>query len=380
MTQRSFEVDIVIEQLRRPVPGGIGTYCRGLLKGLSELGGASCPPITLRAGRPRALSHKSDPLSVSEWPLRSSSLPGVLLTRLWDRGIPAGWLSVRDGSHLLVHGTSLAVPPLRGPNLVVMVHDLAWRRHPDAYPARGRAWHESALRRAAKFADAFVVPSALTAADLVGAGVGITEDRVHVIAEGADHLRAPDLGAADELLAGLGGACREGFLLTVSTLEPRKNLAILTEAYELARPRLPAPWPLLVVGPSGWGDSGIRLGGQRSGIVPLGHVSDAVLAALYSRARCVAYVPKFEGFGLPAGEAMAAGSPVVATAGLPSSAGAALEVDPSDVIAIADALVIAATDSPARDALRTSGLRRAGELTWAQCAGAHVQVWQEVAA
>ncbi|HEX2275012.1 MAG TPA: glycosyltransferase, partial [Acidimicrobiales bacterium] len=94
----------------------------------------------------------------------------------------------------------------------------------------------------------------------------------------------------------------------------------------------------------------------------------------YARARVVAYVPLVEGFGLPAVEAMAAGAPVVASP-MPSTGGAALEVDPLDTEAIAEALVGAATDESTRAALVEAGTRRAGALTWKATARRHHEIW-----
>ncbi|MGO9195722.1 MAG: glycosyltransferase family 4 protein [Acidimicrobiales bacterium] len=376
MSTPPLDVEIVVEQLRRPVPGGIGTYCRGLLAGLALLGSDERPRVTLRASRGRSGPGAEDPLRQLGWPLRTSALPGPLLSRVWDRGVPLGWLHPSRSS--VLHGTSFATPPVRGMPLVVMVHDLAWRRFPDAYPARGRAWHESALRRVAGRAAAFVVPSGLTASDLLATGLGIGAGQVHVIPEGVDHLDPPDDPAAQLLLARLGVPAGGGYLLTVSTLEPRKNLSRLVEAYSKVRPSLPEPWPLVIVGPSGWGDSSALAAGS-PGVFLAGRVDGGALSALFTRARCVAYVPLFEGFGLPAGEAMASGAPVVATEGLPSSAGAALEVDPLDTDSIAGALLVASVDGGERRALVSAGHERARELSWRACAVAHVEVWEEVA-
>lgn len=353
---------LAVEQLRRRVPGGIGTYSRGLLQGLGELG-EEAPEVVLLASRPPRRGR--DPIEGMGFPVASSRLPGPLLTRAWDAGVvtaPRGF----D----LVHSVSLASPRSPGAPLVATVHDVAWRRYPEAYPPRGRRWHEAALARVLRRADALVVPSTSVADALLGSEAAAR--RVEVIEEGCDHLPEPDPVAAGELLSRLGVG--DGFLLSVGTLEPRKNLERLVEAYSEARKSLPAPWPLVVVGPGGWGGSPPRA----AGVTLAGQVGDEILSGLYAAARCVVYVPLSEGFGLPAVEAMRAGAPVVASP-LPSTGGAALEVDPQDVSAIAAGIVRVCNDEDLRGQLAESGSRRASQLTWKQAALRHVRTWESVA-
>jgi alpha-1,3-rhamnosyl/mannosyltransferase len=349
---------IVVEQLRRRAPGGIGTYARGLLQGLGRLNPA--PDIALLASRP---GPGVDPLASLGMPVVTSPLPGPMLTRAWDLGVlgaPAGF----D----VVHAVSLAVPRSRVP-AVATVHDLAWRQVPDAFPPRGRRWHEAALRRALRRARLLLAPSPATAAALHDAGA--PSDRVAVFEEGADHLPPVDLSGTRELLSRVG--VDTPYLLSVGTNEPRKNLDRLCDAYDQARSRLPEPWPLVVVGPKGWGDA-LR---PRPGVVLAGEVPAAVLAGLYGGCRCLAYVPLHEGYGLPALEAMAAGAPVVASP-MPSTQGAAYEVDPLSVEAIADGLVSASIAGPARDGLIAGGRTRVEKLTWESTARRHVALWEQL--
>jgi glycosyltransferase involved in cell wall biosynthesis len=346
------EVVVVAEQLRRAVPGGIGTYVEGLAQGLRAMGagrGAAdhmgtevartagqrpagpaaatsgalpgareLPHVRLHASRlPRR--HDADPVAALGLDVVGSPLPGAVLTRAWRWGLAAP-----PGADVL-HATSLAVPwprrsgPRRAtaevPRTSVMVHDLAWRLSPDAFPPRGRRWHESALQRALARADLLLSPSTLTADALLAAGADAS--RVEVVEEGCDHLPPADHAGATAVLARHGVA--GPYLLSVGTLEPRKNLARLMAAYAEARPLLPDPWPLVVVGPPGWGP---RLA-PVPGVVLAGPVDAAALAALYAGARCFAYVPVAEGFGLPPVEAMACCTPVVASP-VPSTKGAAL--------------------------------------------------------
>jgi glycosyltransferase involved in cell wall biosynthesis len=357
-------VALVADQLRQRPTSGIATYTRGLLGGLGQLGdGSPTVQLTLVAGRARS---GPDPLASWGWPVRCSALPGPALTRLWDRGRGSGIV----GDAGVVHAASLAAPLGGAAPVAVMVHDLAWREVPEAFPDRGRRWHEAALVRAIARAAALVTPSEHTATLLLDAGVAA--DRVVTINEGCDHLPVADPhGTAAALVAlGVSGP----YLLSVSTIEPRKNLARLTQAYASARERFPEPWPLVVVGPSGWGPAL----GPVPGVKLAGVVSDRVLAGLYAGARCLAYVPIVEGWGLPPVEAMAACTPVVASP-MPSTGGAALEVDPTDVDAIADGLIVAAGDERRRSELVTAGLLRARELTWLAAARAHVELWESLA-
>ncbi len=365
-------VVVVAEQLRRDVPGGIGTYVRGLLKGLSAMGDTG-PDVTLWASRrPRS---GPDPLGGLGPSLTLSALPAPVLVQAWDRGWAGfgGWAGSngRDDADV-IHAPSFAVPPKCGAPVAVTVHDLAWRQVPEAFPARGRRWHEAALGRALERASLFVVPSRATADALVVAGA--PPATVEVVDEGSDHLPEPDHAAADVLLSGLG--VTGPFLLTVGTLEPRKNLSRLVAAFRAARSRLREPWPLVVVGPQGWGGQEPTDG---DGVVLAGWVADPVLESLYRRARVVAYVPLMEGFGLPALEAMAAGVPVVASP-MPSTGEAALEVDPCNVDAIAAALVAATTDDAIRADLVAAGNARAASLTWEATARTHVELWRSLGA
>jgi len=384
---------IAVEQLRRPVPGGVGTYAKGLLQGLAAMS-ADAPgglDLTLLASRS---PDKRDPLSDWGWPVESSALPGPLLTRAWDRGL------VRSPRNFdVVHSVSLAFPSLRRANregnrsspssssLVVTVHDLSWRRHPELTTPRGRRWHEAGLERALSQARALVVPSQTVAEDLREAGA--RESDVRVIREGCDHLALPDQSAAEDMLrrAGVDGP----YLLSVGTLEPRKNLVRLADAYSKARDLLPAPWPLVVVGPDGWGNVAESLQG-RPGVVRLGYPDGRALAALYAGCRCFVYVPLEEGFGLPPLEAMRVGAPVVAADSVPSvfdqaqdgeppadGDEAALKVDPLDVDAMSDALVSAATDEDVRAGLIARGAELARSLTWRSAAEAHLELWRSLA-
>jgi glycosyltransferase involved in cell wall biosynthesis len=377
VAERAPSVLLAVEQLRRRVPGGIGVYTRGLLGGLA-VAATEGDGVDVALLASRAPTGGADPLAAFDLPLSTSRLPGPLLTRAWDHGLsraPAGF----D----IVHSVSLASPRLRPSSperLVVTVHDLAWRRHPETTTRRGVRWHEAALGRAVGSGAALVVPSRLVASDLLGAGVA--GDRVTVVPSGADHLPAPDVTAADGVLrkAGVSGP----FLLTVSTLEPRKNVDGLVRAFGLVRDSLPGPWPLVIVGPSGWGPAPVDPP-PTDHVVFTGPVTDAVLSELYRRARAFAYVPLTEGYGFPPLEAMHAGVPTVVSDEVPSvhdlgapEASPALVVDPVDSEAIARSLSAVLTDDALRADLTERGTAYAATRTWRATAHAHVALWRSL--
>jgi glycosyltransferase involved in cell wall biosynthesis len=375
--QSALTVLLAVEQLRRRVPGGIGAYARGLLAGLAvaatEGDGAE---VALLAGR--APGGADDPLAAFGHPLHTSRLPGRLLTRAWDHGLlraPAGF----D----IVHSVSLASPRLRRSSpgrLVVTVHDVAWRRHPEATTRRGARWHEAALRQAKRSEAALVVPSRLVAADL--AAMGIADGRVTVVPSGADHLPQPDSDSADALLRKVGVSGE--FLLTVGTLEPRKNVDRLVRAFALVRDSLPGPWPLVIVGPTGWGPEP-PVPRAADHVVFTGPVPDAVLSEMYRRARAFAYVPLTEGYGLPPLEAMRVGIPTVVSNEVPSvhDLGAtgpapARIVDPLDIDDIARGLAAVLTDDALRAELGSQGAAYASARTWREAARAHIALWRSL--
>ncbi len=256
----------------------------------------------------------------------------------------------------MVHSVSLAAPTLPrhdGGALVVTCHDLAWRHYPHATTRRGRRWHEGALRHARDGGASFVVPSRLVAADLQADGV--EPRRITVIGGGADHLASPDDDATAALLERLGVA--GDFLLSVGTLEPRKNLERMVQAYDVARGVLGVRPALLIVGPPGWGPRSERPS-LPEGVSLTGAVSDGELAGLYRRCRAFVYVPLTEGYGFPPLEAMRIGAPTVVSAEVPSvhdlgdeGPAPARLVDPLDVDDIAGAC---ATCSPTTSCGRTS--------------------------
>jgi glycosyltransferase involved in cell wall biosynthesis len=190
--------------------------------------------------------------------------------------------------------------------------------------------------------------------------LAVARDRIHVAYPGVEPSFAPEGSRAD-----LG----RPYALTVATLEPRKNLATLVEAYGHLRDEL----ALAVVGAAGWGSQPAL---DTPGIIRLGYAAPDDLPGLYRGARVVVYPSLYEGFGMPVLEAMACGVPVVASShpSLDEACGdAAVRADPHDADAIADAVRKALDESS--DLVR-KGLEHARSFTWLANAQAHLAAWE----
>jgi glycosyltransferase involved in cell wall biosynthesis len=253
----------------------------------------------------------------------------------------------------VLHCTTFRGPTGSPAAVVLTVHDLALLRYPDAFPRWHRHYGSVGLRPTLRAADAIVTVSEFTRAELEELG-GVQGERIRVVPNGVDEVFVPDGPAADG-----------DYVLTVATLEPRKNLARAVDAARLAGVELRA------VGARGWG--GVDVEGW------VGEVTDAELAALYRGARCVLYLSLYEGFGLPVLEAMACGVPAVTSRGTAMeeiAGGAAVLVDPLDPGSIAQGIAEA---EARRSELVPLGIAHASEFTWSRAADAVEELWRELA-
>jgi glycosyltransferase involved in cell wall biosynthesis len=225
-----------------------------------------------------------------------------------------------------------------------------------------RATIDVGVRRAA----AVICISAATRRDLI-ARVPSAERRAVVVPLAADELfGAPNARQQAPAVAARHGIARP-YVLGVGTLEPRKNLSRLIDAWEQLPTHVRDAHELVLVGPTGWEADEILTRTQDHAVRTIGYVSDADLAALYAGSELFAYPSLYEGFGLPIVEAMAAGAPVLTSniSSLPEVAGdAGVLVDPRSVPAIRDALSQLLEDAPRRAALRSAGRARAAVFSW----------------
>lgn len=294
----------------------------------------------------------------------------------WARGAgpPLEWWT---GAIDVVHGTNFVVPPTRDAATVVTVHDLTSVHFPEMCDAATLAY--PALLRAAIARGAHIhAVSHFVAAEVV-ADLGADPARVSVVYSGV-----PPVGSGDPA-HGRRLAGTDTYVLALGTVEPRKDLPLLVRAFDALAPDRPG-LRLVLAGPDGWGaealTEAIAFAGCRHRIVRLGWVGDTDRAGLLAGATVLAYPSRYEGFGFPPLEAMAAGVPVVAT-----TAGALPEVlgDAAALVAVGDAGALAATlaglldDPAARAELVGRGHRRVERYRWDRSADEMVALYRRLA-
>jgi glycosyltransferase involved in cell wall biosynthesis len=286
----------------------------------------------------------------------------------WEQCIQP-WALGRAGVDLL-HGLALVGPLLITRPFVLTIHDLSFLHYPQSFRGAKRLYLKLFTRLSVQRAQRVIAASESTRSDLMQQ-YGIPADRVDRVYYGLDqqfHPLPPGEVAAFRVQNGLP----DRFMLFVGTLEPRKNVARLVEAYA----RLPQDRPpLYIVGGKGWlcDDIFARVEALHLGdeFRFAGYVPGQELPWWYNAAELFVYPSLYEGFGLPPLEAMACGTPVVTSgvSSLPEVVGpAGVTVDPTDIDALAGAISQILADGELRQRMRTDGLAQAGKFSWQEAA------------
>jgi glycosyltransferase involved in cell wall biosynthesis len=354
-------------------PTGVGVFTAEVLRALSARGDLDLSAFCV-SWRTRHQLSSLVPEGVST---KQSAMPARPLHLAWS-AMEHPRIERFLGPLDVVHGTNFTVPPSRRAGRVVTVHDLTCIRFPEmCQPATLR--YPRLIERALK-AGAVVHTPSVSVAEEVRDHFGAPRDQVVAIHSGIPSLPAADAGKVPSNVD-LG----RPYVLSIGTAEPRKDLPGLVKAFSEVAQRH-ADLQLVLVGPGGWGsedlDAAIAASAARDRIVMTGFVEDAALAAILAGARVLAYPSRYEGFGFPPLQAMAAGVPVVTTsvgALRETCGGAALMVEPGDIDALAEALDAAVDDEARRSILITAGLTRVGDFTWESTAAGLVDLYRRVA-
>lgn len=339
---------------------GVRRYARELFGAMANLDGVEVVAAGASPGAdlPAGVSGKA----------ASASLPTNLGWMV--SGLPR---AARSAGLDVFHAPSYTAP-LGGPRpLVLTIHDISYERHPEWYPYRRDPVRRAFYRWSAGTADRLITDSEFSKQE-IAAGYGLDPDRIAVVPLAAGPAFTP---------ADAARANASPYLLHVGDLHPRRNLAVAVRALKRVRARRPDLRGLRLVLAGVDRGAGAALIGNSSPqdarmIELAGNVSEDALLQLYRGAHGLVYPSLYEGFGLPLLEAMACGTPVIASmaSSIPEVTGdAAVLLDPNDDAGWAEAIE-SLSDPAVAEQRRAMGIRRAAEFTWRRAAEATVDVYR----
>ena len=354
---------------------GIGRYCRELIRALAQVDQDNEYLLLIAGNSSPEEKDKLDSAfaGARNFSYRHLRLSERWLYRLWHRLQLPLPIEIVSGRLDLFHSPDFTLPPTRA-RTILTVHDLSFLRVPQHADPRLRQYLHKVVPRSVRRADLVLADSESTKRDLIEL-LDTPVERVRVVMAGVDAHFQPVTDEAALTRIRERYRLPERFILSVGTLQPRKNFVGLIEAFHQMRQRTHAPQRLVIVGQKGWLYDEIFATvatlGLEEQVSFLGFVADEDLPALYTLADLFAFPSFYEGFGIPILEAMACGTPVVASdaSSLPEVVGeAGLMVKPEDTAALAEAMERALDDAALRVELIARGREQARRFTWEQSA------------
>jgi alpha-1,3-rhamnosyl/mannosyltransferase len=353
---------------------GIGRYLRNLYEHIEAEEGIEINYFdgkTTAAQMPRPMdSNTWIKVTEAAWKIPG---PATMLLRslCWLRYEARLSRALRSGDYELHHSTALTPSAVKDKKVkqVFTLHDLSLEHHRDKHPLERRMFWDVFAKRRMQHADHIMTPSQFVRDEFCDT-FAYDPDRVSVVPEAADPFFSPRMQSeVSEMLEKF--ALPKDYLLFVGTLEPRKNVEALIQAFAHMQNEM----HLVLAGWRGWGEKPWLKTLEEAGLTDrvhiFGYVSDEDLARLYSGATAFVYPSRYEGFGLPLLEAMACGCPVVSSnaACLPETAGSAAKYfHPDDAEELAHALDSIVEDDKLRSDMSAAGKARAAEFTWKRSA------------
>lgn len=282
------------------------------------------------------------------------------------------------------------IPPRRGARRhVITIHDLNFLYYPQFLTKESRRYYAQQIAWAVEHADGIIADSEHTRADIIRE-LNVAPQRVYTVHLAADPLFSRIANKLSEEPATIEATLSEyslkaGFILFVGTIEPRKNLALLLEAYAMLRRQTTSPPPLVLVGSKGWLFEEVFATVENYGledyVLHLQQVGDQQLAHLYLSAGLLTLPSFYEGFGLPALEAMHCRCPVIASnrASLPEVVGqAGILLNPDDPESWAASMQTVLNNADLRAEMAEAGLQRAQKFSWEQTAKATRSIYEQL--
>ena len=362
-------IDARIAQYSR---GGIRSYVVHLIKALAELEGNLDYRVLCSRRRDQVLAIDASFRPVGCWTPSHHRLERYALS-----------LEIARLGLDLLHSPDFIPPSFGYGHSVITVHDLSFLYYPQFLTAESRRYYNDQIAWAVERTDHIIADSRATKSDLVSL-LNVPEEKITVVHLAADpSFRPQPEETASQVAAQYD--LQPGYVLFVGTLEPRKNVPGLLLAYRKLRDEGATAKPLVLVGGKGWLYEEIFERTTALGLtdhVRFHHqVPDGDLPALYAAAGVLAMPSFYEGFGLPALEAMSCGTPVVVAdrSSLPEVVGEAGRLaDPDDPTAIAETLAEVLNDEAERERLRKAGLKRAAQFSWRRVARETQTVYEDV--